>query len=186
MQVVLRAVLTDVPYVLSTQLGILRARATCAFVAGLLRAGVGAPCRPGRDLASRLIRVADLVGAIRAELRGRRRSRPGAADAGLHEVRRCRTSGCRCRSPAGSPQRPRGPSAGRRLADLIGSATATVADRRIPRGALRRNGTDRTADGGRAARTAAAVHGDDRHRRLVGPRRRGVAADRRDAAGPPR
>jgi AcrR family transcriptional regulator len=43
MRIVLRAVLTDVPYVLSTQLGILPREATCAFVAGLLRAGVGAP-----------------------------------------------------------------------------------------------------------------------------------------------
>jgi len=39
----LRAVLTDVPYVLSTQLGILPREATTAFVAGLLRAGVGTP-----------------------------------------------------------------------------------------------------------------------------------------------
>jgi AcrR family transcriptional regulator len=38
--VVLRAVLTDVPYVLSTQLGILPRNAALAFVAGLLRAGV--------------------------------------------------------------------------------------------------------------------------------------------------
>jgi AcrR family transcriptional regulator len=43
MGIVLRAVLTDVPYVLSTQLGILPREATTAFVAGLLRAGVGAP-----------------------------------------------------------------------------------------------------------------------------------------------
>jgi hypothetical protein len=42
MLIALRAVLTDVPYVLSTQLGILPRDATCAFVAGLLRAGVGA------------------------------------------------------------------------------------------------------------------------------------------------
>ena len=43
MRIVLRAVLTDVPYVLSTQLGILPREATTAFVAGLLRAGVGTP-----------------------------------------------------------------------------------------------------------------------------------------------
>ena len=43
LQVILRAVLTDVPYVLSTQLGILGRDAAFAFVAGLLRAGVGAP-----------------------------------------------------------------------------------------------------------------------------------------------
>jgi ABC-type enterobactin transport system permease subunit len=43
MGIVLRAVLTDVPYVLSTQLGILPREATTAFLAGLLRAGVGAP-----------------------------------------------------------------------------------------------------------------------------------------------
>ncbi len=43
MGVVLRAVLTDVPYVLSTQLGILPRDATYAFVTDLLRAGVGAP-----------------------------------------------------------------------------------------------------------------------------------------------
>jgi AcrR family transcriptional regulator len=43
MAVVLRAVLTDVPYVLSTQLGILPRAATYAIVADLLRAGVGAP-----------------------------------------------------------------------------------------------------------------------------------------------
>jgi AcrR family transcriptional regulator len=43
MRIALRAVLTDVPYVLSTQLGILQRDATLAFVAGLLRAGVGAP-----------------------------------------------------------------------------------------------------------------------------------------------
>ena len=43
MGVVLRAVLTDVPYVLSAQLGILDRDATCAFIGGLLAAGVGAP-----------------------------------------------------------------------------------------------------------------------------------------------
>ena len=43
MRVVLRAVLTDVPFVLSTQLGILPRDATYAFVTDLLRAGVGAP-----------------------------------------------------------------------------------------------------------------------------------------------
>jgi hypothetical protein len=43
LRIALRAVLTDVPYVLSTQLGILQRDATLAFVAGLLRAGVGAP-----------------------------------------------------------------------------------------------------------------------------------------------
>ena len=42
MRAVLRAVLSDVPYVLSTQLGILPRDATCAVVGGLLRAGVGA------------------------------------------------------------------------------------------------------------------------------------------------
>ena len=36
----LRALLTDVPYVLSTQLGILQRDAAYAFVAGLLREGV--------------------------------------------------------------------------------------------------------------------------------------------------
>ena len=40
--VVLRALLTDVPYVLSVQLEILGRAATCAFIAGLLRSGVGA------------------------------------------------------------------------------------------------------------------------------------------------
>lgn len=43
MRIVLRAVLTDVPFVLSTQLGILERDAACGFVAGLLRAGVGTP-----------------------------------------------------------------------------------------------------------------------------------------------
>jgi AcrR family transcriptional regulator len=43
MGVVLRAVLTDVPYALSAQLGILPRDATCAFVSGLLAAGAGAP-----------------------------------------------------------------------------------------------------------------------------------------------
>jgi len=43
MRVVLRAVLSDVPYVLSIQLGILPRDAACAVVGGLLRAGVGAP-----------------------------------------------------------------------------------------------------------------------------------------------
>jgi hypothetical protein len=47
MQVVLRAVLTDVPFVLSTQLGILPRDATYAFVTDLLRAGVGAPSFAG-------------------------------------------------------------------------------------------------------------------------------------------
>jgi len=47
MRVVLRALLTDVPYVLSTQLGILDRDATLAFVGGLLRAGVGAPAFGG-------------------------------------------------------------------------------------------------------------------------------------------
>ena len=41
LSVVLRAVLTDVPYALSVQLGILPRDATCAFVAGLLAAGLG-------------------------------------------------------------------------------------------------------------------------------------------------
>ena len=40
--------LTDVPYVLSTQLGILPRETTCAFVAGLLRAGLGR-ARPSAD-----------------------------------------------------------------------------------------------------------------------------------------
>jgi AcrR family transcriptional regulator len=43
MQVVVRAILTDVPYVLSTQLGILERDATFAYVIGLLSEGVGAP-----------------------------------------------------------------------------------------------------------------------------------------------
>jgi AcrR family transcriptional regulator len=43
MQVVLRAVLTDVPYVLSAQLGILHRDAAYGFVAGLLHAGAGVP-----------------------------------------------------------------------------------------------------------------------------------------------
>ena len=42
-RIVLRAILTDVPYVLSTQLGILPRETTLAFVTGLLRAGVRAP-----------------------------------------------------------------------------------------------------------------------------------------------
>ena len=41
LDVVLRAVLTDVPYALSVQLGILPRDATCDFVAGLLAAGLG-------------------------------------------------------------------------------------------------------------------------------------------------
>jgi hypothetical protein len=41
MTVAVRAVLTDVPYVLSTQLEILPRSAACGFVAGLLRAGMG-------------------------------------------------------------------------------------------------------------------------------------------------
>ncbi len=49
MSVVLRAVLTDVPYVLSTQLGILPRDATYAFITDLLRAGVGAPSFTGHD-----------------------------------------------------------------------------------------------------------------------------------------
>lgn len=40
MRVALRAVLTDVPYVLTTQLAILPRSATCGFVAALLRAGL--------------------------------------------------------------------------------------------------------------------------------------------------
>ncbi len=48
--VVLRAVLTDVPYVLSAQLGILEREHASAFVADLLRASVGAPARsPASD-----------------------------------------------------------------------------------------------------------------------------------------
>ncbi len=43
MVVVLRAVLTDVPYVLSAQLGILQRDAAYGFVAGLLHAGSGVP-----------------------------------------------------------------------------------------------------------------------------------------------
>ncbi len=43
MRVAIRAVLTDVPYVLTTQLGILPRSASCGFVAALLRAGL----RPG-------------------------------------------------------------------------------------------------------------------------------------------
>ncbi len=43
MHVVLRAILTDVPYVLSTQLGIVQRDAAYGFVAGLLHAGIGAP-----------------------------------------------------------------------------------------------------------------------------------------------
>jgi AcrR family transcriptional regulator len=42
MRVAIRAVLTDVPYVLSTQLGILPRSTSCAFITGLLRAGLGA------------------------------------------------------------------------------------------------------------------------------------------------
>jgi hypothetical protein len=41
MTVAFRAFLTDVPYVLSTQLAILPRSASCGFVAGLLRAGLG-------------------------------------------------------------------------------------------------------------------------------------------------
>jgi AcrR family transcriptional regulator len=41
MTVALRAALTDVPYVLSTQLDILPRSTSCGFVAGLLRAGLG-------------------------------------------------------------------------------------------------------------------------------------------------
>jgi hypothetical protein len=41
MSVALRAVLTDVPYVLSTQLAILPRAAASGFVAALLRAGLG-------------------------------------------------------------------------------------------------------------------------------------------------
>jgi AcrR family transcriptional regulator len=41
MRIVVRAVLTDVPYVLSTQLGILERDAAYGFIAGLLRAGLG-------------------------------------------------------------------------------------------------------------------------------------------------
>ncbi|HEY5880034.1 MAG TPA: TetR/AcrR family transcriptional regulator [Nakamurella sp.] len=41
LRVALRAVLTDVPYVLSTQLGILPRSDSAGFVAGLLRAGLG-------------------------------------------------------------------------------------------------------------------------------------------------
>lgn len=41
--VVLRAVLTDVPYALSVQLGILPRDTTCSFVTGLVAAAVGAP-----------------------------------------------------------------------------------------------------------------------------------------------
>jgi AcrR family transcriptional regulator len=50
LQIVLRAVLNDVPFVLSMQLGILSRDATVAFVTGLLRAGVRAPSleQPGR------------------------------------------------------------------------------------------------------------------------------------------
>lgn len=47
MGVVLRAVLTDVPYVLSTQLGLLPRDATYAFVTDLLRAGIGVPTFAG-------------------------------------------------------------------------------------------------------------------------------------------
>ena len=43
LHVVLRAVLTDVPYVLSAQLGILERDAAYGFVAGLLHAGLGIP-----------------------------------------------------------------------------------------------------------------------------------------------
>ncbi len=47
LRVALRAVLTDVPYVLTTQLAILPRSASSGFVAGLLRAGLGiAPAAP--------------------------------------------------------------------------------------------------------------------------------------------
>ncbi len=49
MRIVLRAVLTDVPYVLSTQLGILPRETTLAFVTGLLRAGVRSPALDPSD-----------------------------------------------------------------------------------------------------------------------------------------
>ena len=49
MRILLRAVLTDVPYVLSTQLGILPRETTLAFVTGLLRAGVRSPALDPSD-----------------------------------------------------------------------------------------------------------------------------------------
>ena len=187
MRIVLRAVLTDVPYVLSTQLGILPREATCAFVTGLLRAGVGAPAL---DPSGSVTGTAPAGMApswseqIRAELRG-------AADPGrapqmqaymkstmpylgvpLPATRRIARAAAAEHPPAD-------------VDDLLDRRDRPVADRRIPRGALRRNRTDRAADGGRAARAAAAVPRDDRHRRLVGPRRRGQSTDRRPAARPP-
>jgi len=49
MRIVLRAVLTDVPYVLSTQLGILPRETALGFVTGLLRGGVRAPALDQSD-----------------------------------------------------------------------------------------------------------------------------------------